>query len=126
MCARLLALVALLFAASPAFAAVNVETAKLSHGVEAWYSPSSRVPVVDIQLSFEGAARRAIPPARRAAPPSPPTCSGRRGRHGRARLQARARRPGDHHRRQRLRRPGSSFTCTHSRTPRSAPATCWR
>ncbi len=47
-------LLAALFAA-PAFAAIEVETTSLGHGVKAWYAANDTVPVVDVILSFEGA-----------------------------------------------------------------------
>lgn len=38
-----------------AFAAVEVDTARISHGVKAWYAENDTVPVVHVTLSFEGA-----------------------------------------------------------------------
>ena len=47
----------LAFALVPQFAsaAVEVETARIGHGVSAWYATSATVPVVHVVLSFEGA-----------------------------------------------------------------------
>lgn len=41
--------------------ALEVETARIAHGVRAWYAPSDLVPVVDIQISFEGAGYASDP-----------------------------------------------------------------
>lgn len=38
-----------------AFAEVDVETARLGHGVKAWYSTNETVPVVHVVLTFKGA-----------------------------------------------------------------------
>lgn len=46
---------ALVLLAHPALAAIDVETTRIGHGVSAWYARSDAVPVVDIELSFEGA-----------------------------------------------------------------------
>lgn len=50
-----LMLLAALFAATPAYAALDVETVRIAHGVRAWYAASDAVPVVDVEISFEGA-----------------------------------------------------------------------
>lgn len=52
---RKLALPLMLLAASPAFAAIEVETVRVGHGISAWYAASPTVPVVDVEISFEGA-----------------------------------------------------------------------
>lgn len=54
-------LATLLLLAAPAHAGVEVKTVRLADGVEAWYAPSSAVPVVDILLSFEGAGAAGDP-----------------------------------------------------------------
>lgn len=45
----------------PAHAALEVETTRLGHGVNAWYASNPRVPVVDVVLSFEGAGSASDP-----------------------------------------------------------------
>lgn len=40
--------------APAAQAAVRVDTVRLGHGVRAWYSASDTVPIVDVEISFEG------------------------------------------------------------------------
>ncbi len=57
---KCLFLMALLFAA-PAQAAIEVETVRVGHGVRAWYAASDTVPVVDIEISFEGAGYASDP-----------------------------------------------------------------
>jgi zinc protease len=52
---------ALVFVAAPAQAAISVDTTRIGHGVHAWYSASQTVPVVDIQISFEGAGYASDP-----------------------------------------------------------------
>ena len=49
-----LALLSLLFAPI-AQASVNVQTTSIGHGVKVWYAKNDSVPVVDVQLTFEGA-----------------------------------------------------------------------
>ena len=50
------ALVALMLLAAPAaYAAVEVDTTSIGHGVKVWYATNDAVPVVDVVLSFEGA-----------------------------------------------------------------------
>lgn len=43
------------FLPSMAFAAVEVETTRIGHGVKAWYATNESVPVVHVVLSFNGA-----------------------------------------------------------------------
>lgn len=52
---RKLMFAAVLLLAAPAHAAIEVETARIAHGVRAWYAASDTVPVVDVEISFEGA-----------------------------------------------------------------------
>jgi zinc protease len=54
---RLLRLLTLTLALAPvvAHAAVDVETARLGHGLRAWYASNPTVPVVHVSLSFDGA-----------------------------------------------------------------------
>lgn len=59
-----LVLAAALVAATPAVAALEVEHARLSHGVRAWYAQSSDLPVVHVDLSFEGAGSVSDPAGR--------------------------------------------------------------
>lgn len=51
---KLIGLALCLFAL-PAQAAIEVETVRIAHGVRAWYAASESVPVVDVEISFEGA-----------------------------------------------------------------------
>ncbi|OYW14005.1 MAG: hypothetical protein B7X02_00980, partial [Rhodospirillales bacterium 12-54-5] len=44
-----------------AHAEIDVQTQRIAHGVRVWYAPSSQVPVVDIQISFEGAGYASDP-----------------------------------------------------------------
>ncbi|MFM9889253.1 MAG: M16 family metallopeptidase [Rickettsiales bacterium] len=48
-------ILAVMLLSTPAFAAIEVETTRLGHGVSVWYAANNRVPVVDVVLSFEGA-----------------------------------------------------------------------
>lgn len=52
---KLFFMVAAVLCATPAYAAIEVETTRLGHGVSVWYAANNRVPVVDVVLSFEGA-----------------------------------------------------------------------
>ena len=52
---RKLAILAVLGLAWPAQAALDVETVRIAHGVRAWYVASPTVPIVDVEISFEGA-----------------------------------------------------------------------
>lgn len=54
-------LVVMALGVAPAALAVEVKTASLGHGVEAWYVPNETVPVVDVVLSFEGAGSASDP-----------------------------------------------------------------
>src|SRR5262245_20232397 len=45
----------------PAHAAIEVNTTSVGHGVKAWYATNDSVPVVDVVLSFEGAASASDP-----------------------------------------------------------------
>ena len=47
--------------ASAAQAAIEVKTTAITDGVRAWYAESNQVPVVDIQISFEGAGYASDP-----------------------------------------------------------------
>jgi zinc protease len=49
---------------TPAYAAIEVETKRIGHGVSVWYAASPHVPVVDIQLVFEGAGYASDPAGR--------------------------------------------------------------
>lgn len=42
-------------------AAVEVKTTRLGHGVKAWYAESAQVPVIDIEISLEGAGYASDP-----------------------------------------------------------------
>jgi zinc protease len=57
---RILCLVVWLVA-TPAVAAIQVETTSIGHGVKAWYATNDAVPVVDVVLSFEGAGAASDP-----------------------------------------------------------------
>jgi zinc protease len=59
----LVALMALMFYA-PAHAALRVDDVRIAHGVRAWYVASDTVPVVDVQISFEGAGHASDPAGR--------------------------------------------------------------
>ncbi len=48
-------LLAVLCVAFPAQAEIKVRTARLGHGVEAWYVQNDAVPIVDVMLNFSGA-----------------------------------------------------------------------
>jgi zinc protease len=52
---------AVVLAASPAWAEYEVKSVSLGHGVEAWYATDEHVPVVDVQISFEGAGSASDP-----------------------------------------------------------------
>lgn len=54
---RLFRMLAVALALAPVFAnaAVDVETARLGHGLRAWYANNPAVPVVHVVLSFDGA-----------------------------------------------------------------------
>lgn len=47
--------------ALPAQAAIEVETVRIAHGVRAWYAASATVPVVDVEISLEGAGYASDP-----------------------------------------------------------------
>jgi len=51
----------IVLAAVPAHAKIDVDTVRVAHGVRAWYSASPTVPVVDIEISFEGAGYASDP-----------------------------------------------------------------
>jgi zinc protease len=40
--------------ASPAFAALSVDTTRVGHGVRVWYASTPAVPVVSVEIAFEG------------------------------------------------------------------------
>lgn len=52
---RRLLIVMLALAPQWAYAAVEVETARIGHGVKVWYAENNTVPVVHVTLTFEGA-----------------------------------------------------------------------
>ena len=54
----------LILLSTAAHASIEVETTRLSHGVHVWYASSPQVPVVDIQLVFEGAGYASDPAGR--------------------------------------------------------------
>lgn len=58
---KLCLLLIALWMAPAAHAAMEVNTTSLGHGVKAWYVENNRVPVVDVQISFEGAGNASDP-----------------------------------------------------------------
>ena len=60
----LIAALSMLVFHSAAHAAIEVETKRLGHGVQVWYAASPQVPVVDVQLVFEGAGYASDPAGR--------------------------------------------------------------
>lgn len=58
---NLIASIAAVLLALPAQAALEVNTARLGNGVQAWFAPNNAVPLVDVMLNFEGAGSASDP-----------------------------------------------------------------